>query len=292
MTIAEALQEADALLADAGIETPHLDAEVLLADLLGCARADLVLARNHGIDAERERRFAECVARRTRREPVAQIVGTKEFWSLPIRVTPDVLTPRPETEHLVEATLTMCRSGHVSRVTCHEILDLCTGSGCIAAALAHELPDARFTVTDLSDEALAIARENLAFAKDRVTFLHGDLFCALSNHESRITNHAFDIILSNPPYIPTQELAALAPEVREYEPRAALDGGASGLDFIRRIVEDAPRFLTRGGWLLLEIGIGQAEAVKAIAEKTKDYTATTLTKDLAGIERVISLKRV
>lgn len=231
------LEKAIRELEAAECETPHLDAEVLLAHALGCPRFDLY-KNDTGYQVPYDT-FWSYLERRKRREPVAYIVGYKEFWSLNIKVTPDVLIPRPETEAVVEKVLASGRRFN-------KILDLCTGSGCIAAALASELPMAHFVVSDISKKALDIAQENLAFAQGRVTFIQSHLF-------ENITGR-FDLIVSNPPYVTSQELEKLEPEIKNYEPRLALDGGADGLDFVRKIRQDAPRFLKPDGWLILENG--------------------------------------
>ena len=242
------LNEAIADLKRAGVETPKLDAEVLLAHALGCERHELYTSdRRYAIPPDDAKRFKTYIRRRKRREPVAYIRGFKEFWSLNIKVTPAVLIPRPETEAVVEKALELLdpstRPSGSLRMT---VLDLCTGSGCIAAALATEMPSAQITVTDISEEALKIARQNLEFAKDRVTFLHSNLF-------EKVTGR-FDLIVSNPPYIPAAQCTQLMPEVFQHEPRLALDGGRDGLDFIRKIRQDAPNFLKPNGWLVMESG--------------------------------------
>lgn len=230
------LEKAIGELEAAGCETPRLDAEVLLAHALGCERFQIFSTWCQA-PGGKIRMFKNFIERRKRREPVAYITGTKEFWSLPIKVTPDVLIPRPETEAVVEAALKVFRS---------TILDLCTGSGCIAAALAKELPHAQLTVSDISAKAMVVAKENLKFAGDRVTLIQSDLF---QNIEGK-----FDMIVSNPPYVASTEWETLPPEIKNYETRLALDGGPAGLDFIRRIRQDATRFLKPDGWLILENG--------------------------------------
>lgn len=242
------LEKAISELEAASCETPRLDAEVLLAHALGCDRSDLYKSDTwYQVPGVKLERFHTYVHRRKRREPVAYITGTREFWSIPINVTPDVLIPRPETEAVVEAVLETLQKNLAtddSRLT--TILDLCTGSGCIAAALAKELPHAQLTVSDISAKALVVAKENLKFAGDRVTFIQSDLF---QNIEGK-----FDLIVSNPPYVASTEWETLQPEIKNYEPRLALDGGGDGLDFIRRIRQDAPRHLKPDGWLIIENG--------------------------------------
>lgn len=284
MKIIDAINAAETTLAEAGIETARLDAEVLLAHVTSRKRAELYLDRHEALTAAIAERFDEAVHQRALGCPVAYITGVKEFWSIPLRVTPDVLIPRPDTETLVEAALaSIPGEGADTR-----ILDLCTGSGCIAAALARELPEARLTVSDLSERAIAVAHTNLAFADERTEFLTGDLFAALSAYDSPQT---FDIIVSNPPYISEGEMKRLPRDIARFEPREALAAGESGLDFIARITQDAPRYLRPGGWLHMEIGMGQAGACIAIATGVDAYDTVKTSKDLSGIDRVVSIRR-
>lgn len=238
------LKKAVEELALAGCETPQLDAEVLLAHTLGCERHEIYIRDSLSQTPATISLFQNFLERRKKREPVAYIVGYKEFWSMKMKVTNDVLIPCPETEALIEKSLKILRTTQYARRT--TILDLCTGSGCIAAALAKEIPTAHFTVTDISAKALEIAKENLAFTKDRVTFIQSNLF-------EKITGK-FDLIISNPPYLSPSEIESSMPEVRLFEPRIAIDGGADGLDFISKILQDASRFLNPDGWLILENG--------------------------------------
>ena len=279
MTLIELLTGAEHELAKAGVESARLDAEVMLAHALGIQRVDLYLNRTMDPGDEVARRFRADVVRRAAGCPVAYITGVREFWSMPIKVTPDVLIPRPETELVVERAMAV----HADRLHALEILDLCTGSGCIAAALAREFPRALMTLADISEKALAVARENLAFAADRTSSFCGDLFGALPAGSS------FDLIVANPPYIPEGHRGMLAREITGHEPHLALFAGGSGLDFAGRIIEDAPLFLKPGGWLVMEMGLGQAEKLEAMAQQFGGFADAVVSKDLAGIERVISL---
>lgn len=271
------------LLEEAGIEGAKLDAEVLLAHTLNISRCDIYLFRNKSIDElslsfpQRNGRndnletvFFQCIERRKNHCPIAYITGLKEFWSLSIRVNEHVLIPRPETELVVEEAL---------KVAPKKILDLCTGSGCIAAALAKELPNARIYVSDISEEALDVARKNLIFAEDRVKFILSNLFENISDSEK------FDVITANPPYIALGDKQTLSPEIA-YEPESALFGGKSGLDFTTKIINDAHRFIKRGGQLIMEIGINQSAALTEIAQSLGRYSLIETKKDLAGIDRV------
>ncbi len=301
-TTSHILQDGKRRLAEAGIASALIDAELLLAHIIGCPRLELHLKRDRVLTADEVIRFEEAISKREQGAPVDAITGRKPFWNQEIIVTPDVLTPRPETEHVVERALEILASldttsrSHDSAIspshhlTISRVLDLCTGSGCIAAALAAELPDVQFTVTDISEKALAVARQNLAFAKDRISFFHGDLFEAISRDHESTRPRTFDLITANPPYIPASDIATLPREVRKHDPLPALDGGISGLDFIARIVKDAPAWLRKGGWLIMEVGIGQAQEAKRIADETAHYNDSVITQDLAGIDRVISLR--
>lgn len=295
MTLIELLNDARERLIEAGVDTPLLDAEILLAHATGMRRIDLYMNRSDTPSADLAKNFEEMLCRRIDRCPVAYITGVREFWSIPIRVTPDVLIPRPETELVVEEALkaiALRRNG--GDADAPRILDLCTGSGCIAAALATEIPDATLTATDVSPAALEVARSNLSFAEGRVKFLVGDLFEALppanvASGGNSAGRGPFDIIVSNPPYVPDGDRGSMAPEIVRHEPEAALYGGESGLDFALRIIEDAPLHLKSGGALVMEIGFGQAEKLKAAAAGLSCCAGAFLSKDLAGIERVITI---
>ena len=256
-----------------GIDSPRLDAELLLAETLGLDRVGLYLNFERPLLANELAAYRERVRRRAGREPLAYLLGTAEFWSLPLKVTPDVLIPRPDTELLVEQAL--------QRVTGPaRVLDVGTGSGALAIALAHERPEWQVTALDISPRALAVAEGNARDngVAERITLVEGNLIALPSG--------PFELIVANPPYIPHRELAELMPEVRDFEPHLALDGGADGLDAYRALAGQAGRVLTPGGWLLVEVGMGQAPAVQALfaaAGLTELYNAL----DLAGIERVV-----
>ena len=253
-----------------GIDRPRLDAEVLLAHVLGLSRIDLYVHFERPVGAGERDRYRELVRSRARdRVPVAYLTGEQEFWSRPFLVTPEVLIPRPETELLVR-----CAADLAPR----RVAEVGVGSGAVAGALACELPEAEIAAVDCCEAALAVAAENLERlgVADRITLLCGNCTEPLSG--------TFDLLVSNPPYVPTDALAGLQPEVR-HEPRLALDGGPDGLDLVRRLAERAPA-LVPGGWLLLEIGCGQTAAV---ADLLRDAGAceVAVEKDLAGIERVM-----
>jgi release factor glutamine methyltransferase len=218
------------------------------------------------------------VKRRRTHEPVAYLLGAREFYGRSFKVDARVLVPRPDTETLVDVAL--ARTERVSLAM--RALDLCTGSGCVAITLARQRPTSRVHATDLSADALAVARENAQrLGAYNVSFAQGDLFAAVARPPA-----PFDVITANPPYIPAAEIATLMPDVRDFEPKMALDGGADGLDFVRRIVDDAPAQLVPGGVLAMEIGAGEAPDAARLLE-ARGFKRVTITRDLARIERVV-----
>jgi len=238
-----------------GIDSPELDARILVGHALSLDHAALAAADARKLGVEEEHAIAALARRRLAREPIARIVGRKEFWSLPLCVDASTLAPRPETETIVEAALASIDAGG-PRTRPLRIADLGTGCGAILLALLSELPNARAVGTDASAAALSVARDNarrLGLARAR--FVACDMAAALRG--------PFDLIVSNPPYIASADIAALAPEVRDFEPRRALDGGPDGLDFYRAIAAAAPALMTPGGVLIVELGAGQAQAVGA-----------------------------
>jgi release factor glutamine methyltransferase len=256
------------------IETARLDAELLLAATLGMDRVGLYVNFERPLDPSELAAFRARVQRRARREPVQYILGEAEFWSLPFHVSPAVLVPRGDTEVLVEEAL--ARISGAARV-----LDAGTGSGAIAVALAHERTEIEVTALDCSEPALEVARGNVERngVVDRVN-------CALGELEA-LPPGPFDMIVSNPPYIPTGQWPALMPEVRDFEPRLALDGGQDGLEAYRHLARQAGRILTPGGWLLVEVGIGQARDVSALF-KAGGLTEISLREDYGRVPRVVA----
>ena len=265
-----------------GSDTPRLDAEVLLAHARNCKRIQLYTQYDEELPEPVRAHMRELVQRRANREPVAYLVGHREFFSLDLRVTPDVLIPRPDTETLVMAVLDAAKQ-HAEP----KILDLCTGSGCVAIAVAKNCSSAQVTATDNSPAALQIAQENVETHKltDRVMLRNGDLFAALPDGER------FDIIAANPPYVPTAEIARLEADVRAFEPKAALDGGPDGLAVIRRLLTEAPDWLTADGVVLLELSPEQAVSAERLARDTGRYREVAILKDLAGWARVLRAKQ-
>jgi release factor glutamine methyltransferase len=260
-----------------GIENPRLDAELLVAHALKIDRMRVILDSARPLEGAELALLRDLVKRRRSYEPIAYLRGEREFYGLKFRVDKRVLVPRPDTETLVDAAL--ARSTHVSMSM--RQLDLCTGSGCVAIAMARQRPTAQVYASDISADALAVARENaLRLGAYNVAFVETDLFAAFAGKR-------FDVITANPPYIPTAELATLMPDVREHEPRLALDGGVDGLSLVRRIVEDAPSHLEEGGLLAMEIGAGEAPATVALFE-ARGFTEVRVHRDIARIERVVS----
>jgi release factor glutamine methyltransferase len=277
-TIGKVLDWATADFRARGIENPRLDADVLLAFALGENRVKLIIDRDRPLSQGDLGRFRELVRRRRAHEPVAYLTGTKEFYGRPFRVDGRVLIPRPDTEALVDAAL--ARTTHVSM--CLRALDLCTGSGCVGVTLARERPTSRVHLTDTSDAALAVARENAQrLGAYNVSFARADLLDGLD------PAIRFDAIVANPPYVPSAEIQGLARDIQDYEPRTALDGGDDGLELIRRIIERAPALLRPRGTLALEVGAGQAASVSECFV-ARGFDAVARTKDYAGIERVVA----
>ncbi len=278
-TVSEILKSATTRLEVNGIDTPRLDAEILLAHVLQWRRLSLYVNADKTLPLEKSLRFNELITRRLDGVPVAYLTGSKEFMGLNFAVNENVLIPRPDTEILTEGVGKYLR-GLGGNVT---FADLGTGSGAICVSILKFVKTARAAAVDISAEALAVAQLNAAkfHVDDRLELYCGDLFAPL-------TGKTFNAIVSNPPYIPTRELDALQAEVRR-EPRLALDGGDDGLNFYRRIFYHAPKFLTAGGLIAVEIGINQAQAVKSLAEAA-NFVDIQIFKDLAGIERVVAAR--
>jgi release factor glutamine methyltransferase len=278
----EILRHGTQTLVACGIQVARLEAEVLLADAMAITREQLVLSAEQPVSSEQVRRFKVHLQRRLQREPVAYITGRQEFWSLEFRVTPEVLIPRPETERMIEVVLSLVSELPADKP--QRLVDLGTGSGIIAVCLAKELPSAQIWAADISTAALAVARENarLNSVADRIGFLAGNLFAALSGR-----TEGFDVIVSNPPYIRRDEIATLEPEISQWEPRGALDGGADGLDFYRCIAAQAWQFLSPQGAVVVEIGALMSGAVSAIFNLAGFYRDVSVIQDYAGRDRVV-----
>jgi release factor glutamine methyltransferase len=299
MDIRSALKEAMVRLRAAEVPSHALAAELLLMHTLDCDRTRLYTHPEAALDSAAAKKYFALVARRAAGEPTQYLTGKQEFWGLEFEVTPAVLIPRPETEHVVEVALERLgprgininlASGAPSGPL--RIADAGTGSGCLAVALAHELPHAEIFATDISAPALEVARRNAARhgVADRIHFLRTNLLEALL-HESRITNHEsrlFDLIVSNPPYVAHNEAHELPREVRDHEPHQALFPGPTGVEIYDRLIEQSASLLRNGGILVLELGYNSADHVRAIFAAHPQWSNIKITNDLAGIPRVIA----
>ena len=276
-TIGSILKWTEQYFGTRGIDSPRLDAEVLLSHVLGKERIYLYVHFDEPLEAPELAAYREYIKQRVARQPVAYIIGRREFMGLSFRVTPAVLVPQPDTEILVQAALDRLAAKPAARVA-----DIGTGSGAIVLSLLYYRKELQASAVDISADALAVAAENAASlgVAERVMFCEGDLLAPLAGQQ-------FAAIVSNPPYIPTADIAGLAPEVRTAEPMGALDGGADGLVFYRRLVADAPALLASDGFLAMEVGIHEAAPVAALAQASGAFARAEVLKDLAGIERVV-----
>ena len=281
MSAARFLERGADELGRASITEARLEAELLLRHALGCTRESLLTRLQEPVPAEATGHFFQLVERRRGHVPIQYIIGTQDFYGLSFHVTPAVLIPRPETEGVVEQTALAFENARAPRIA-----DIGCGSGCIAVALAHILRDAELVAIDRSKAALAIARENALRhgVVARVEFLESDLLEAVADSD-------LDAVVSNPPYIPDEELAGLEPEVTEHEPRDALSGGADGLDVIRRLLPQVHQALKPGGILVLEIGHGQSQAVETLLREAALEHERTV-PDLAGIPRIVIARKL
>jgi release factor glutamine methyltransferase len=297
-TLRSALRDAIARLESEHIPSAPLAAELLLMHTLECDRAWLYTHPEQDLDAPTRERYFSVIARRATGVPTQHLTGHQEFWGLDFEVTPDVLIPRPETEHVIEVALE--RLGVVAgdaasyQKAALRIADVGTGSGCIAIALAHELPGERLVATDISAAALEVARRNASRhgLSSRIDFIECNLLDVFL-HGSRATIHgsrSFDIIASNPPYISLRESATLPREVREHEPEAALFGGETGTEMYAPLIAQAAVLLKPGGMIVLELGQNSAEHVSRLLDAPA-WSDVALTNDLAGIKRVASARR-
>lgn len=277
------MSEAISLLAQAfhtaGIEAADVDGRLLVGHALHLDRARLIAQSDRILEAREINVISALAARRLKREPVSRILGQKEFWSIALAITPDVLVPRPETETVVEGALDFVVRGGL-RMEKLRILDIGTGSGALLLALLRELPNATGTGTDISTGALKVARENAARCgvEDRCTFVVCDI--------ASVVEGPFDLLVSNPPYIAHNEITSLAPEVKNYDPMVALDGGDDGLAAYRAIAADAKRLLAPGARMFVELGAGQEAAVRDLFTNVGLIAGIART-DLAGIPRVL-----
>jgi release factor glutamine methyltransferase len=279
LAVTDLIRQGARRLAQAHVENPRLDAELLLAEAAGVTRANL-FAGSIELDDETQRRFEALIGRRAGREPLAYITGRKEFYSLEFELGPGVLVPRPETETIVDVALKFING----RVNCR-LLDIGAGCGAIALAIISNASGVRVVAADISTDALAIAHRNAVRLRleSRVRFVHADCWDTLDGGEPL---GRFDIVVSNPPYVCDSEIARLEPEIRDFEPRVALDGGPDGLDFYRRIVAGLGDHLFDSGAVILEVGAGQADAVASILHAA-GFAGAGVSNDLSGIARAV-----
>lgn len=279
MTIKQALAQAREQLAQAGVPDPDIDAELMLSHVLDQSRLMLRLNGQTELTTEQEQRFSMLLLSRASRKPLQYLLGEQYFYGLRFQVDERVLIPRQETEELCECGIAHLRSLNRNNLS---VLDLCTGSGAIAVTIKHECPSASVTASDLSTDALSLASLNARANGAEITFVQGDLWVPLEGRQ-------FDLILSNPPYIPTQDCAELQQEVLQ-EPVMALDGGTDGLNFYRRIAQEAPAHLTQDGFIAVEVGIHQAKDVAALFAQA-GLSDVSIQTDLCGVERIVSARR-
>ena len=285
MTIAEAILQGTNRLRKAGVAEGRREAGSLLGHLLERDRTFIISHAEDSITSDHAEMFAGLVEARAQGKPLQYITGRQEFFGLDFEVNPDVLIPRPETELLVETALNLLTNREVL------ICDVGTGSGCVAVTLLHERPNARGVAIDISPAAIEVARRNAATHKvsSRLEFLVSDCFAEVKQ------KLLFDLIVSNPPYIPASDLEGLQREVRDHEPRLALEAGADGLSIIRRLLADSGAYLKTGGYLLFEIGFDQSEAVRSLIAPMVDagsWTLLDIYPDLQGIPRTVALEKL
>ena len=283
MTVLEAIQKSAEFLGKKNVESPRLQVELLLAHLLKMPRMKLYLNFERVLSSSETNALREFVKRRGQREPLQHIVGSTSFCGYEIAVNSHALVPRPETELLAEEGWKFITARHSSLVTA---LDFGTGTGCIAIALAAKYPSAKIVATDISPDAIALAKENAVknSVAERIEFLQADGFATVPK------NAPFDLIISNPPYIPSPEIETLQPEVRDFDPRAALDGGADGLNFYRMLAAKTKSFLKPDGKIMLEFGDGQADAIKSIFENEK-WIVEAVKEDYSQRARILIARK-
>ena len=285
--IRHALRWGVVCLNDSGVDTPKLDAEVLLMHSLNIDRNKLYLLSDTILNLKQKERYRECIERRSKREPVAYITGHKEFRSLDFKLTKAVLVPRPETEILIDETLEEYGKKKDKR-SLTKILELGTGSGIVAVSLAKEIEHIKLVATDISLEILQLAQKNahLHNVDDKISFFVGDFLKAIKHKRN-----PFDFIVSNPPYLSKSDWEHAQPEIREHEPPDSLFGGEDGMDFYRTIIPETSSLLCKDGCLILEVGIGQAEMVSDMIKKSARYSSVEVIKDLSQIKRVVKAKK-
>jgi len=284
--VSEILKLATSFLEKNGIQNPRLDSELLLGKILNLSRVEIYADFFRPLILREIEDYRKLIILRAKGKPVAYIVGEKPFRHLNLKVNSDVLIPRPETELVVDKVLEIAKKRKENEV---KMVDLGTGSGAIALSVVYEMPDVFMVALDFSEKALNVARENakLYGLNDKVKFICCDLFKGLDNG----LKNKIDVIVSNPPYIPSGKINELQREIRDFEPLSALDGGPDGLKEYRRIIAEAPDYLKEDGYLVLEIGENQADSVECLLNDSGKYDEVDISKDYAGIERVVVARK-
>ena len=281
-TITKLLNWVTQYLADKGIESPRLSAELLLSNVLELKRIELYTNHDKPVTKPDLDKLHKLVKRAGQNEPISYLVGKTEFYSMELLVTPDCLIPRPETELLVQRAIEFLRTRQGKQSVC----DLCTGCGCIAVAIAKNFPDAHIIATDICDKALSVAARNIQKhqLQEKITLLSGDLFDPII---PKLDVEKFDLIVCNPPYVSTAEYEKLDKNVKDYEPRLALFAGVDGLDIYRRIIEKVDWFLKSDAALILEIGYAQGQAVRELLERIEIFSEIKIEKDFHNNDRIV-----
>ena len=285
-TITKLLNWVRQFLTDKEIDSPRLSAELLLSYVLGLKRIELYTQYNKVVEKPELDKLRELVSRAGQHEPIAYLVGKTEFYSMELNVTPDCMIPRPETELLVQRAIEFLRTRNGPQYVC----DLCTGSGCIAVAIAKNFPNAKIIATDICDTALAVAATNVEKhnLQDKITLLSGDLFDPII---PQLDVGKFDLIVCNPPYVSSGEYEKLDKNVRDYEPRLALFAGDDGLDIYRRIIEKVDSFLKPDAALILEIGYAQGHAITELLKQTGVFAGIKIERDFHNNDRVVTASK-
>lgn len=287
-TIKELLEVTTTFLTQKGIDNPRLSAEILLAHQLNLTRVKLYIAYDQPLNEQEINGYRSLIKRRLNREPIQYITGTQEFWSLDFDVDPRVLIPRPESEILVEQVRLLHKQwlGNINRHP--KILDLCTGSGALAISIAREIDNASICASDISEDALTVASSNSKKHETdkQIGFIQGDLWQPIEKLGTK-----FDFIISNPPYVASIDYESLSPEVRDHEPRQALDGHHNGMFYIEQIIMNGPKYLEPGGWLLIEMDPAQIEVALTMIEKKGNFSEKRCIKDYSHRDRVIIAKK-
>lgn len=287
VTVGQLIKEGTEVLQAVGLDTPRLDVEVLLYNLLGVERIYIMMYPDKEVSCDIERKFREGIEKRTKFMPIQYIINKQEFMGLDFHVEEGVLIPRPDTEILVEKVINIYKEENYPNKA--KIMDIGTGSGAIVVSLARFINNSVLTAIDISPKALEIAKKNASSNKveNKITFHLGSLFSPIQGKDEYKT---YDFVISNPPYIPRAVVETLEPNVKDYEPMLALDGGEDGLDFYREITKGAVDYLKDGGWLVFEIGYDQGEAVGNLLN-VNGFTSVKVLKDLAGLDRVVLGKK-